>query len=96
MKLQDVDLAKIEQKTCCGVFEAIWDCGYRFPFDKPMSLNFEKHDIGEHRWAIRLMKTTSYDNPTKKNSKMMFLAYCPFCGEKLEKDGLTIAVNDRD
>ena len=74
-----------EDKTCCGIMEHLEANGFKVPFERPLSID-KKGLMVVNDWAIHCFKMTSAGNISTKNKTIMYLSFCPFCGQKLRDD----------
>ncbi len=66
--------------SCCGILEALKEM-YPLPLDRPIVFSAENGTLDVLDWAIRMINNTPKGNISQKTGPVMFIAYCPFCGE---------------
>lgn len=68
--------------TCCGGLEKIRERA-ELPFEQPIWIEPETHNLRCDGWAVRLLNRTQSGNISRKSAGVIFLTYCPFCSAKL-------------
>ena len=53
------------------------------PFEKPIIFDKDTGELKVAQWAIRLYKLTKSGNVSKSGRGMIFVTFCPVCGERL-------------
>ena len=72
---------------CCNGFEHL---AKRFPwsFNRSIRISPDTLDLKPAGWGIRMQKMTAGGRATMKGQGWLICRYCPFCGTKLDRDGL--------
>lgn len=70
--------------VCCGMLETFSEL-YPLPFDQPIVFGGENNTLSAPGWAIRMLNRTPSGNVSQKLGPIIFIAHCPFCGEKFKK-----------
>jgi len=83
--LQAINLDEIPNKTCCGVLEAQYQSGFRFPFSRPIAVSYALA-LAPKGWSVMLAPVLSSGKPDTTNAIYMRLDYCPFCGARLSPE----------
>lgn len=71
---------------CCGGLEKIAKRA-DFPFERPLYVDPETHQLRVGAWAVKLFKKTPSGRVSSKSAGLLALNYCPICGVQLLEPG---------
>jgi hypothetical protein len=74
-----------EHEFCCDIMKYVID-NYDSPFEIPIYIDGQTHDMKSDLLCIRLAKKTASGNLSRTGSRLVRFHYCPFCGAKLVDD----------
>lgn len=70
--------------TCCAALEKVLE-EYQYPFYYPVMIDTDTLDMRVGTLSVKLRKETRAGNISKRDGMVVYVTYCPWCGEKLRE-----------